>query len=66
MCSRDIDSMSRIFASALGLTGDGQRPMRYMIRDWMRWSRGERMSAIAILAASAAAYGFLLMEAVAG
>ena len=58
--------MSRIFASVLALTGDGQRPMRYMIRDWMRWSRGERLSAITILAASAAVYGLLLMEAVAG
>jgi hypothetical protein len=58
--------MSRIFASAFALTGDGKQPMRYMIRDWMRWSRGERMSAIAILAASAALCGLLLMETVAG
>lgn len=57
--------MSRVL-SALALTGDRRRPTRYMKRDWTRWSRAERMSAIAILTAFAALYGFLLVETVAG
>lgn len=58
--------MFRMLYSALALTGNGQQPMRYLKRDWTRWSRAERLSAIAILTAFAAAYGFLLVETGAG
>jgi hypothetical protein len=52
--------MSRILSSALALTGGGERPMHYIIRDWTRWTRGERIGAIAIITAFAVLYGLLL------
>jgi hypothetical protein len=57
---------SRARNSAAAPRGVLAMPIRDLKADWKRWSRAERISAVAIVAAVIFAYGLSLVETLAG